>query len=100
MKNAYIDHIAIETNNIKDSVEWYMSQFKCDLKYQDQSWAMLKFDNISVALVTPGEHPPHFAVVKKSIRSDKNLKKHRDGIGFKYVQDPDKNFIEFIDKRS
>ena len=36
MKNSYIDHIAIETNNIKDSVEWYMSQFKCDLKYQDQ----------------------------------------------------------------
>ncbi len=100
MKKSYIDHIAIETNNLKESVKWYMGQFKCDLKYQDSSWAMLEFENISVALVTPGEHPPHFAIVDESISSDKDLKVHRDGIGFKYVQDPDKNFVEFINKKS
>ena len=100
MKNSFIDHIAVETNCVKDSVKWYMSQFNCEIKYQDKTWAMLKFDNISVALVTPGEHPPHFAVVNASISSEKNLKKHRDGIGYKYVQDPDKNFVEFIDPRS
>ena len=100
MKKSYIDHIAVETNNIKNSVDWYISKFKCELKYQDDTWAMLKFDNISVALVTPGEHPPHFAVVNSNISSEKNFKKHRDGIGFKYVQDLDNNYIEFIDQRS
>ena len=76
MKNSFIDHIAIETKCVKDSVKWYMEHFNCDLKYQDQTWAMLKFDNISVALVTPGEHPPHFAVVNKAISEEKNLKRH------------------------
>tara|TARA_B100000676_G_C17783351_1_gene683101 strand:+ start:444 stop:749 length:306 start_codon:yes stop_codon:yes gene_type:complete len=101
MKNSYIDHIAIETNNVQNSVKWYKNNFKCELKYQDETWAMLKFDNISIALVTPGEHPPHFAiVVDKTISSDKGFKVHRDGIGFKYVQDPDRNYIEFIDQKS
>ena len=61
---------------------------------------MLKFDNISVALVTPGEHPPHFAVVNEAISNEKGIKRHRDGIGYKYIQDPDHNFVEFIDQRS
>ena len=100
MTLTYVDHIAIETANVASSVSWYKNKFNCTVKFQDESWALIGFSNISLALVTPGEHPPHFAVVKKSIRSDKSLKKHRDGIGFKYVQDPDKNFVEFIDKRS
>ena len=60
----------------------------------------MKFDNISIALVTPGEHPPHFAVVDENLAKEPNLKRHRDGIGYKYVKDPDNNFIEFIDQRS
>ena len=100
MKKSFIDHIAVETNCVKDSVNWYMENFNCELKYQDQTWAMLKFDNISVALVTTGEHPPHFAVVNKAISKEKGFQKHRDGIGYKYIQDPDENFVEFIDQRS
>ena len=100
MKNSFIDHIAVETKCVKDSVSWYMKNFNCEIKYQDQTWAMLKFDNISVALVTPGEHPPHFAVVNEAISNEKGIKKHRDGIRYKYIQDPDHNFVEFIDKRS
>ena len=100
MKNSYIDHIAIETENVAESVNWYRRKFKCDIKYQDQTWALLKFDNISIALVTPGEHPPHFAVVDENLANEPNVKRHRDGIGYKYVKDPDNNFIEFIDQRS
>ena len=59
-----------------------------------------RFDNISIALVTPGEHPPHFAVVDENLVNEPDLKRHRDGIGYKYVKDPDNNFIEFIDQRS
>ena len=100
MKNSFIDHIAVETKCVKDSVSWYMKNFNCKIKYQDQTWAMLKFDNISVALVTPGEHPPHFAVVNEAISNEKGIKRHRDGIRYKYIQDPDHNFVEFIDQRS
>ena len=42
-----VDHIAIESKNISLSVKWYQDQFKCEVKHQDETWALLKFANIS-----------------------------------------------------
>ncbi|MGY8782187.1 MAG: VOC family protein [Fidelibacterota bacterium] len=100
MSLTYIDHIAVKSEDIKASVDWYIKKFNCQIKHQDETWALLSFDNISIALVTPGEHPPHFAVIDKSISDNKNLKTHRDGIGYVYESDPDKNIIELLDRRS
>ena len=95
-----VDHIAVESKNIANSVKWYQNQFKCEVKHQDETWALLKFANISIALVTPGDHPPHFAVVDEKIVDDPKSKAHRDGIHFIYEKDPDSNFIEKIDRSS
>ena len=74
---THVDHLAIESKNISDSVKWYTTNFKCVIKHQDETWALLKFDNIQIALVTPGEHPPHFAVVDKEVSTVKTkLSKH------------------------
>ena len=101
MKNlTAIDHIAIESNDIARSVDWYKNNFNCKVKYQDKSWAMLLFENVSVALVIPGQHPPHFAVVDETIGKLSKSKVHRDGIKYLYEKDPDKNYIERIDKPS
>ena len=101
MKNlTAIDHIAIESNDIAKSVDWYKNNFNCKVKYQDKSWAMLEFENLSVALVVPGQHPPHFAVVDETIGKLPKTKVHRDGIKYLYETDPDKNYIERIDKPS
>ena len=100
MMLSYIDHIAIESKDIGKSVIWYKNQFDCEIKYQDQTWALLKFDNISIALVTPGEHPPHFAIVDDRVGSNPSHKTHRDGIKYIYENDPDTNFIEKIDRKS
>ena len=62
MSLSFIDHIAVESNDISKSVEWYSQKFDCEIKHQDDTWALLGFDNISLALVTPGEHPPHIAI--------------------------------------
>ncbi len=97
---SYIDHIAVESKDIRKSVIWYINQFDCDIKYQDKTWALLKFDNISIALVTPGDHPPHFAVVDNKVDLDPNHKIHRDGIRYIYEKDPDTNFIEKIDRKT
>ena len=67
---TFVDHIAIESKDIAQSAKWYQDQFNCEVKHQDETWALLKFANISLALVTPGEHPPHFAVVDKKIVDD------------------------------
>ena len=36
---------------------------------------LLGFENIQIALVTPGQHPPHFAVVDKSV-ANQQIRKH------------------------
>ena len=100
MSLTYIDHIAIESENIDKAVSWYTKEFDCKIKYQDSTWALLTFDNISLALVTPGEHPPHFAVVDKNVFTDKKSKLHRDGIHYIYKTDPDSNVIEKIDRKT
>tara|TARA_Y100001968_G_scaffold290069_1_gene293612 strand:+ start:1263 stop:1568 length:306 start_codon:yes stop_codon:yes gene_type:complete len=100
MSLTYIDHLALESSNIEKSVSWYREQFNCEVTYQDSSWALIRFDNISLALVSPGEHPPHFAIVDKNVRYLKDHKVHRDGIAYRYEPDPDLNVIEKIDRRS
>ena len=100
MNLTFIDHIALESKDISSSVEWYKNQFDCEVRYQDDSWALLGFENISLALVTPRDHPPHIAVVDEAVRDLADHKMHRDGIAYKYESDPDLNVIEKIDRRS
>ncbi|MDC0881144.1 VOC family protein [bacterium] len=100
MSLSYVDHIAIESSDIPKSIAWYSNKFDCEIKHQDSTWALLSFQNISVALVTPGDHPPHFAVYDKKLGASKNLQVHRDGIGYKYDTDPDKNVVELIDRKT
>ena len=77
-----------------------MKEFKCKILYQDDTWALLSFKNISLALVNPNEHPPHVAIVDKSTCDNPNAKSHRDGIKYVYETDPDENVIEKIDRKS
>ncbi len=74
MSLTHIDHIAIETSDVGRAVKWYREKFRCEVKYQDQSWALILFNNVSLALVTPGQHPPHFAVVDGSVKKIKVVK--------------------------
>ena len=56
-----IDHIAIQVDNVKESVAWYMDNYDCMIIYCDDTWAMLQWDNIKLALVVDDEHPFHIA---------------------------------------
>ena len=100
MSKDFIDHIAVEVKNVDAAVKWYSEKFNCNVKYQDKTWAMLSFQNISIALVSPGEHPAHFAVVKESLTNDVKIKYHRDGIGYVYSNDLDNNIIELVNRKS
>ena len=37
-----IDHIAIQVDNVKESVSWYMDNYDCMIIYCDDTWAMLQ----------------------------------------------------------
>ena len=88
-----IDHIAITVPNIKKGVEWYTKYRKCKVKYQDNTWALIGFKNVDLALVLPNEHPPHIAFVDESIK-DGTI--HRDGSESIYDHDTFGNIIEKI----
>ncbi|QDT37334.1 VOC family protein [Stratiformator vulcanicus] len=91
-----LHHVAIEAEDIAAAVEWYRKTFRCDVTYQDDTWAMLKFANMSLALVTPGQHPMHIGFVTPEAESYGELKTHRDGTKSIYISDPTGNAVELL----
>jgi hypothetical protein len=61
---AELDHIAIQVKDVSKAVAWYLEKFKYEVNFQDDSWALLKFNNISLTLVLPKQHPQHFSIIK------------------------------------
>src|SRR6202171_6816371 len=92
---ATLDHVAISITNVQDTVDWYRKHFDCTVKYQDETWALLEFANIRVALVLPEQHPPHFAVLGDPAVYGQP-KTHRDGTRSVYLQDPSGNNVEIL----
>ncbi len=91
-----IHHVAISVQDLKKTVEWYRQHFQCRVSYQDDTWAMLEFANLKLALVIPSQHPPHLAFVSPEAESFGSLKTHRDGTRSCYVKDPSGNAIEIM----
>ncbi len=91
-----IHHIAIEVKSIKETIEWYKKHSRCEVSYEDATWALLRYDNISLALVLPDTHPPHIAFEKTNAEDYGELKKHRDGTSSVYIKDPSNNSVEIL----
>ena len=95
------DHVALVSKNIKNSIMWYVNNWKANILYQDETWGLIEIGSAKIAFVTKNEHPAHicFEIDDKFI--DKNLNKktfktHRDGSSSCYIKDIDDNFIEFL----
>ena len=88
-----IDHIALQVDDIRKSVDWYLDNYGCSIIHCDDTLSMLQFDNIKLALVLPQDHPAHIAFVDESIE---NGTKHRDGSESIYEHDTFGNIIERI----
>ena len=96
MKKDIIDHLAVCTDNITKSVAWYKDNFLCGILYQDDSWAMLEFENIKLTLVLPEQHPFHFAILKDDVEKYGVPITHRDGSVSVYIKDRSGNNIEIL----
>lgn len=91
-----IHHTAIQVRDIATAVSWYSKRYRCQIEYQDESWALLKFANTSIALVIPEQHPYHFAIVSDNIEQYGEPVPHRDGTSSVYIKDEDGNHVEMI----
>jgi catechol 2,3-dioxygenase-like lactoylglutathione lyase family enzyme len=91
-----LDHVAIPVEDVASSVDWYRRTFRCEVKYQDATWALLAFANTSLALVIPSQHPAHIGFVSPDAEKFGSLKTHRDGTRSCYVNDPSGNSVEIL----
>jgi len=98
-----LDHVAIQTDDVPASVEFYVQNFAAEILYADATWAFLKVGQGKLALVTPSQHPPHIALRVEgstleaaAARANKPIDRHRDGTTGIYVDDPNGNVIELI----
>jgi len=91
-----MDHVAISVKDIAATVDWYREKFNCDVVYQDETWAMVQFENIALAFVIPEQHPPHIAFVKENAEAYGELVGHRDGTASVYIQDAAENAVEIM----
>jgi len=91
-----LHHVAIQVDDIDAGVKWYQQNFNVEVAYHDDTWALLKFSNISLALVIPDQHPPHFAIENPDAARFGELTEHRDGTKSIYIKDPFGNSVEII----
>ena len=95
-----LDHVAIKSNNIAESIEWYKNNIDCETLYSDESWGMIRSNDTVIAFVVPHQHQPHIAFKIDNIEDmpcDKKLiKEHRDGSLYHYKKDPSGNIVEWI----
>lgn len=97
------DHVAIPAADIPKTVAWYTEHFAAKVLYQDATWAFMQVGGTKIALVTPGQHPPHFAIslTEEALNDAAKLAgvkvdTHRDGTKGIYLYDPAGNAIELI----
>jgi hypothetical protein len=91
-----LDHAAIPVEDVASAVDWYTRTFRCEVKYQDLTWALLAFENVRLALVVPSQHPAHIGFVSEEAEKFGPLKTHRDGTRSCYVKDPAGNAVEIL----
>ena len=92
-----IDHIAVQDEDIYEACEWYHEHFQSNVLYFDQTWALLEFVNIKMALILPNQHQNHVAIeVNPEKYPNLEFKQHRDGSNYHYLTDPWGNCVELI----
>ena len=94
-----IDHVAINVADIKKSVNWYVENMSAKVDYEDDTWAMLSIGNAKLALTIESQHPPHVAFCVEDIKDlgeGAEIKRHRDGSHYLYLEDTDGNVLEMI----
>lgn len=89
-------HVAIAVNNVAEAVRWYQDRFRCQVTYQDSTWALLTFANMQLALVIPSQHPPHIAFEHANPQQFGPVKEHRDGTRSTYIADSAGNPVEIM----
>ena len=92
-----LHHLAVVVPDIGEAVAWYTTTLRCQVRYQDDTWALLDFANVKLALVVPHQHPPHIAVATPNAGAHGVLQTHRDGTRSVYITAPFGQTVELLE---
>lgn len=98
-KDLKIDHIAFVVKDIDAACDFYSKKLNLSVLAKYSDWALLKNENLSLALTLSGKHPYHIAVRCETLDEIKEFgepKEHRDGTISVYELDGSGNAIEWI----
>ena len=96
-RSLTFDHVAINVEDVNNTVEWYTHSLGATIDYIDDTWAMLDVNGTKLALTVESQHPPHLAFRVEDISDlGADYREHRDGSCYVYKDDPDGNTIELI----
>ena len=95
-----LHHVACTFRIVPVAVQWYQSRFRCEITYEDETWALLRFSNSDLALIRGGDHPPHIGIVTETALEVGPMTTHRDGTQSVYITDPSGNAVELLDPAS
>ncbi len=93
-----IDHFAINVADIERSIKWYQNSFKCEVVFQNNTQAVLKFANVRLTLVLPSSEKSHISVYKDDAASLGTLRLRDDGLMTTFISDPTGNMVELVGK--
>ena len=91
-----VDHITLSVADIEQTVKWYQSSFDCEVVFQNTTQALLRFQNIDLALALPSQQQPHLGFVKSDANTYGELLDQADGRKSTFVSDPAGNVVELI----
>lgn len=98
-----LDHVALAASDIPATTDFYVRTFQAQVLYADPTWALLQIGHGKIALVTPGQHPPHIALrvdlptlQTAATNAHLPIQTHRDGSQGIYLLDPAGNNVELI----
>lgn len=98
MNSAFdrVHHVAISVADIKRSIHWYQTSFKCEVIYEDKRQAILQFENIRLVLLLPSQDQPHVAFVKSNAAEFGELRAQADGLDSSVISDPAGNPVHLV----
>lgn len=98
--SSIVDHIALLVDNLEKAEQWYVTNLSGSVTHRDNKYIRLKLHNTNIALIDKNYYPhAHIGILVDNINDlpeDGTRVQHRDGTIGVYVEDPFKNYIEYI----
>jgi len=95
-----VDHIAVLVDDLDLAEEWYTSQLNAAVSFKDSKYIRIKVQNTNIALIDKKHYPyAHIGILVNDINNlpaDGLRVEHRDGTIGVYVEDPFRNYLEYI----